>query len=139
MKMEAVMNATKARSQFSEFIDSVVRDKPQFMKRNRDVILSFSEAQVEQLLSKYRFNVQVEVEEDDSFTVVMDEMDLIGAGDTKDEAIDDLAEQMVEYAQEYYQEFSLYSQSPNRADHFPYILLILTQDSIDEVKALIND
>lgn len=137
--MTATMSATSVRRQFSEFIDGVVRDKPQFFKRNRDTILSLSEHQMQMLLENFRFHVTVEREEDHSFTVLPEDFDLIGVGNTKDEAIYDLAEQLMEYSQEYYDEFHLYANAPNRAHHFPYILHVLTKDSVEDVVSLIDE
>lgn len=139
INMDMVVNATQVRAHFSEFIDNVVRDKPQFMKRSRDVIYSFSENQIQLLLEQYQFHVNVEQDEDASYNVTDDKFDLIGWGNTKEEAIIDFAEQLVDYAEEYYQEFALYSLAPNRKHHFPYILHILTKHSIDEVRLLIHD
>jgi antitoxin YefM len=40
--MEAILNATEVRANFSGFFDSVVRERPQFVKRNRDIIAAVS-------------------------------------------------------------------------------------------------
>lgn len=138
IKMNMVMNSTTVRNHFSEFVDNVVRDKPQFMKRNRDLISFFSEEQLNSLLEKYQFHVKVEKDEDGSFNVMDEKFDLIGWGDTPEEALNDFAEQLIEYAQEYYEDFAMYFQSPNRRPHYPYILHVLSKNSVNEVRTIIH-
>ena len=49
------------------------------------------------------------------------ELDLVTEMDTPEEAIKDLIESIKDYADEYINELELYSKSPNRAHHLPYI------------------
>ena len=49
------------------------------------------------------------------------ELDLVAELGSPQAAIDDLIEAIKEYAEEYLQDFALYSKSPNRAHHLPYI------------------
>lgn len=44
----------------------------------------------------------------------------------------------MEYDNEYQDNFNLYFHSPNRRDHFPYIMHVLAQEDIKEVKRLIH-
>jgi Arc/MetJ-type ribon-helix-helix transcriptional regulator len=52
------------------------------------------------------------------------ELDLVTAMDTEDEAITDLAEMAVEYAEDYLGDLAFYAKSPNRAEHLPFILAV---------------
>ena len=49
-----------------------------------------------------------------------------------------LAQELIEYAQEYFSEFQLYFNSPNRHSHFPYVLKVLIQEDLDGVINLIS-
>ncbi len=49
------------------------------------------------------------------------ELDLVTEMDTPEEAIEDLIESVRDYADEYTNELELYSKSPNRAHHLPYV------------------
>ena len=49
------------------------------------------------------------------------ELDLVTEMDTPEGAIEDLIESVKDYADEYTNELELYSKSPNRAHHLPYI------------------
>jgi antitoxin YefM len=50
----------------------------------------------------------------------------------------ELANNLVEYAQEYIDEFHLYVNAPNRKEHFPFVIHVLIQPDIDAVIRLIN-
>lgn len=136
--MTNMPTATSIRREFSAFIDSTVRDKPQFFKRNRDTILTLSEDQLHQLLANFRFPATLDRDEDGSFLAVADGFDMIGVGDSQDAAIRHLAEELMDYAQEYYDDFHLYANATNRSHHFPYVLHVLAQDSIEGVVSLID-
>jgi hypothetical protein len=55
--MQKTLNATDVRANFGEFIDIIVREKPQAIKRNRDVIMAFSKQQMKELLSYIRVDI----------------------------------------------------------------------------------
>jgi predicted RNase H-like HicB family nuclease len=137
--MQEVLNATDVRREFSRFIDSVVREKPRAIKRNRDVIFSLSLDHIEDLLSKYELSMEFEQEDDGSYTGSLKQIpDIIGNGDTIDDLRYDLAVQLMEYAQDYYANFTRYYNAPNRRSHLPYILSVLIQDDVEGVKKLIH-
>ncbi|HEO64381.1 MAG TPA: hypothetical protein ENI73_00780, partial [Spirochaetes bacterium] len=52
------------------------------------------------------------------------ELDLVTEGDTTNEALSDLIEMTIDYAEQYMEEFDQFSKSPNRASHKDYILEI---------------
>ena len=52
------------------------------------------------------------------------ELDLATAMDTEGEALTDLAEMAVEYAEDYLEDLAFYAKSPNRAEHLPCILAV---------------
>lgn len=136
--MDAVLNATEVRSNFGGFIDNVVRVKPQFVKRNRDVIASMSIPQLKSLLSAYEFTFEYE-ETDGKFVGSLEQIeDIIGEGDTLDQLKLDLASQLIEYSSEYFADFDGYQAAPNRKDHAPYILRALIYDSVNEVAELLH-
>lgn len=53
-------------------------------------------------------------------------------------ALNDLAKELIEYAQDYINEFQMYYNSKNRKHHFPYVLRVLLAQDAEEVKGLIN-
>jgi hypothetical protein len=136
--MKAMLNATDVRRHWGQFIDDVVREGPRFVKRNRDELAALSTDHLHIVLAPYQFDVQVFKEEDGTVTVSLDSFDLVENGDTYEEAIDLLADELVEYSQEYLENFNVYFHSPNRRNHFPYILHVFIQKDIEGVKSLIR-
>ncbi len=66
------------------------------------------------------------------------ELDLATEGDTPDAALDDLIDMAIDYAEQYMEEFELFSNSPNRASHKPYILEIHKRSSKEKVRELFS-
>ena len=64
------------------------------------------------------------------------ELDLATEGNTTEEALDDLIDMAIDYAEQYMEEFELFSKSPNRAAHKPYILEIQEKGTKEGVREL---
>ncbi|WP_059106209.1 hypothetical protein [Shouchella shacheensis] len=136
--MQKTLTATHVRRNWGQFNDDVVRKGPRFVKRNRDSWAALSSEHLKAAFSQFMFDAHFTREEDGSFTVTLKGFDLVENGDTEEEAIDLIAEELIEYAKEYQDEFTTYFNAPNRREHFPFILNVLAQDSVDEVKDLIR-
>lgn len=136
--MPATLNATDVRKNWGQFNDDVIREGPRFVKRNRDewVALSFDHLKVG--FSTFTFDSTFFQEEDGTVTVTINGFDLVENGDTEDEALDLIVDELIEYANEYQDNFKLYFNAPNRRDQFPYIMNVLAQDNTEDIKSLIN-
>lgn len=130
--------ATDIRKNFSSAIDTAVREKPVAFQRNRDKLMLFSNAQVLGLLKDCSLKPVFISEEDGSITATLDGFDLVINAANQEEATTKLAEEIIEYALEYYDQFQLYFSSNNRKQHFPYVLRVLLAEDLDEVKELIH-
>lgn len=64
------------------------------------------------------------------------ELDLATEGDTTEEALNDLIDMTMDYADQYLEEFELFSKSPNRAGHKSYILEIHNRKTKEKVRDL---
>ena len=115
-------NATDIRKNWSETVDRVVREKPVFAKRTRDTIMISDTHLISYLLTPYFFTAQEIYEDDGTLTLSLNELDLIANGPTKQEAISNLANDILEYSIEFYDEFDYWSSASNRQKHIPYIL-----------------
>jgi predicted RNase H-like HicB family nuclease len=134
MFMQNVLNATDVRANFGGFIDSIVRERPQAVKRNRDVIMAFSKQQMKELLSVYELTFEYEQDEDGRFAGSIEQIEDIAADAfTLEELRLELARGIMEYAIDYESNYSRYYQSPNRHSHAPYILRVLMEDDIESV------
>ena len=71
-------------------------------------------------VSEKRLTVLV-AKEGGKYCAFCPELDLVTELDSLQEAIQDITEAIRDYAQEYLEDISIYSKSPNRAHHLPYI------------------
>ncbi|MDP4095168.1 MAG: hypothetical protein Q8920_17675 [Bacillota bacterium] len=132
------LNASSVRKEWGGFIDSVVREKPQVIKRSRDYIFATNIDQFRIILKAYTFSARLYTEEDGSITVSLNEIDIVANGKDKEDALLKAAQDLKEYAEEYYSDFETCYSSPNRKSHLPYVLNVLCQNSIEGVKSIIN-
>lgn len=82
----------------------------------------------------------IEQDENDEFVGTVNEIeDIVVDGETPDEVLSAIAENLMEYAKEHLTDsFRLYFNAPNRRQHFPFVLKVAMQNSLDDVKRLIN-
>jgi len=137
--MKTTLNATDVRREWSKFIDDVKWVKPALIKRNRDIIAVLSIDLIEFILKEYRLTVDVRQEEDGSYTGILKEIDLMANAADMESLELELARELIEYSEEYINEFGLYYNSPNRKNHFAYIYrTMLASDDIEKVKKLFS-
>ena len=137
--MKTILNATDVRREWSKFIDDVKWVKPALIKRNRDIIAVLSIDLIEFILKEYRLTVDVRQEEDGSYTGILKEIDLMANAADIESLELELARELIEYSEEYINEFGLYYNSPNRKNHFAYIYrTMLASDDIEKVKKLFS-
>ena len=136
-KLEAI-NATDVRKDWGRFIDSVVRNKPKFIKRSRDYIFAASIDMLNEMLKEYTLTATVYEEENGTITAELEEIDIAANGSTKEEALGILASNLQEYAEEYYNEFEYWYSAPNRKAHLPYVLKVLLQDETEDILSMIK-
>ncbi|WHH61311.1 hypothetical protein [Petroclostridium sp. X23] len=132
------ISATEARKEWSSVIDTVVREKPAFVTRTRDLIILSNLQTMEALLERYSFTAEEFIEDNGSVTLSLNEIDLVVNSETKEKAVLMLAEELKEYAEEYYNEFNFWSNAPNRKSHLPYVLKVLLLDDINKIGATVK-
>lgn len=123
--MLQLMNATDVRKDWSSVVDATVRVKPQFFKRTRDYVFLSDFHFMEELLSGYTFSAVRMEESDGSVTLALNEIDLVENGKDENEARSKLASSILEYAEDYYTDFSYWGSAPNRKSHIPYVFKAL--------------
>ena len=64
-------------------------------------------------------------EADGSITLALNEIDLVENGINENEARAKLANAILEYAQDYYNDFAYWGSAPNRRSHIPYVFKAL--------------
>ncbi len=126
-------NATDVRKEWSSVVDSVIHDKPKFIKRTRDRMWLSNLDTMQEILEGYKFTAESFREEDGSVTLSLSEIDLVENGNTEAEARTLLAEAIMDYSIEYYGNYQLYSKAPNRRTHIPYIFKALIMDDAEKL------
>ena len=125
--------ATDVRKEWSSICDSVIHDKPKFIKRTRDKMWFSNLETINEILKAYIFSAQKFVEEDGSITLSLNEIDLVENGVDETSARQALGQSILEYSIEYYNDYAFYSHSPNRKGHVPYIFKALIMDDSKKI------
>ena len=132
------ISATEARKSFSETIDNAVYHRPQFIKRTRNNVVVMGQELVNRMLNDLKLILTVE--EDNGLYIVYSETleGVLASASDREEAIEAYCRELDEYAHEYYDNFELYSNSPNRKHHLPYILRIACSSSLEDLKGMLE-
>jgi len=93
---------------------------------------------LEIMLSQYAFSAETFKEDDGSYTISLNEIDLAENADTLDNAKMKLAESILEYSEDYYKEYKYWSTAPNRAMHIPYVFKALILNDPKKIGELIS-
>lgn len=141
MFLPTQLTITEVRRDMSRFADRVIHEEPAIVVRRgrRDSFWAIDDAKFRDILRAYRFTLDYDQAEDGRFYGSLREIeDVIGEGDTIEELTRDLARYLLDYARGYAEDIKLFYNAPNRRSHFPYILNVLSQDSIEDVVGLID-
>ena len=138
MRDMLTLNATDVRKEWSTVIDNTIREKPQFIRRTRDYMMLADIEFLSILLENYKFTATKYKEEDGSITLELNEIDLIVNAENLENAKLKMAQEILDYAEDFYTEFNIWSIAPNRKAHIPYIFKVLILDDIDKVGELIS-
>ncbi len=125
--------ATTVRKEWSAVCDSVIHEKPKFIKRTRDKMWFSNLETISELLEVYYFSAMKYIEDDGSITLSLNEIDLVENGKDEQEARLNMGNAILEYALDYYNEYEMYSRSPNRKKHIPYIFKALIIDNPEKI------
>ncbi len=132
------MSATEVRKDWSRVLDSVTRRRPAFIKRTHDNVVLASTESLSAMLSYVRYETTIFQEDDGSITLSLDALDLVVNEKSLESAKKSLANDIEEYAEEYYANYESYSVSPNRRAHLPYVMKALIADSPKELEDAIE-
>lgn len=128
------INATDIRKNWSTACDTVARVRPSFIKRTHDNLVLSSKKDMLRLLDDVKFTYSVFKEDDGSYTAALENIDLAENAGEKEGAVDAMAASILEYAEEFYEEYELYSNAPNRAGHLPMVMKALLLGDIWKIK-----
>jgi hypothetical protein len=77
-------------------------------------------------------------EDDGSFSGSLKELDLMANASNLEEFKTEMVRELIEYAQEYMNEFVKYYNTPNRKHHFPYVMRVVIQKENKAIWSLID-
>ena len=107
MKTETYyQNASEVRKNWSVTLDSVVYERPAFIKRTRDQVAMVNTDLLLRLLAYCKYHVISEKEDDGSVTCYVEELQLVENAPEKEECINKVVAAMKDYAVDYYSRFS---------------------------------
>ncbi len=140
MKMLDKLQFTEARKEFTALYNHVFNEyKPMIVKRKQTEEIMMLRADLQKmLLSKFNLKPEVIKEDDGSFTLTLDQLDLYANSDSFEKAIKELIDDLKFYSQDYINRSQLFLNSPNRRSHFPYVLRVLLCDNDEEVRGLLE-
>jgi len=131
------INATTVRNEWSSVVESVIREKPTFIKRTRDYMFLSDISVLEHLLSAYTFHAVILVEDNGSVTLTLEEIDLAENAPDIPEAIAKLADSILDYSEDYYKEFAYWSRG-SRKSHIPFVIKALVLNDAEKIGGLIE-
>lgn len=109
-------------------------------KSNTDKTVSIISTDLleETIDAAYKFNPIIDPDtEGHGYTVALDEVMVFGDGDTVNEAVFDLIDNLIEYTSMYFEKIDFYRQIDNRKNHYPYLRRIAKCTDRDEVLEVI--
>lgn len=130
------VNATDVRKNWSTYLDNV-RNKPIFIKRTHDFSALMDIKSLKLVLRYVPITYSKVTDKDGSIVISSNDMDVVSTGKDEQEALLNFTSDLVEYAQEFYDEFEFWSSAPNRTKHIPMVLRILTADNSQEVEDML--
>jgi len=131
------MNATDVRKAFSTVIDTAAREKPVFIRRTRDNLMLADLGFVEALISNCVLTAERYREDDGSVTLTLDQIDVAVNAPSEPEALVALSSDLQAYALEYYEHYPIWSISPNRKEHLPYVVKVLIAGDLKRIGDMI--
>jgi len=131
------MNDTDIGNDWGAVIDSVIKEKPKFIKRTHDYMFMSNLNILESILEPYKFTAEKLIEPDGSVTLGLEEIDLAVNGKDEEEAVRKMAEDILEYAEDYYSDFDNWYSAVNRKSHLPYVVKALMLNDVHKIGRLI--
>lgn len=128
------VNATDVRKEFGNYIDTIVRTKPIFIKRSRDYIMGISVDMIKELVRDVEFTVEEFREDDGSTTLSMAEFGIVVNAENFEEANELILNDLREYALEYYEDPLFWGSDLKRKAQFKKILKVLVTEDEKELK-----
>lgn len=129
--------SSDVRQDWSRFVDEVIHKSPKFVQRNeRDVFVSMNLEYMSVIMDSIRYSVEVEYDkESEEYIATMHDFWFVEAGETEEIAVHKLANQLLDFAADYYKDLHMYHSTKDFKKQFPLVLKALITD---EAKRIID-
>ena len=117
------INVTDARKDMSTFFDNVIHEKPIILKKRKYEAVLIEKSLLSVFLSSQKIVVKTVVSESKKVMVIAPMFDVIGEGETRVSAIENLCDNLFAYANEVYNNFMFYYYGQNIKDKLGHIFL----------------
>ena len=131
------IDTTDVLNKWNDVSDTVINEKPIFIKENSKQMMLSSIDFLESLLYGYNFTAKNYIEDDNSITLSLNEMDLVENASTEDDAKKLLAKAILEYSENFYNEFQKWSSAPNKKSEIPYVFKALALGDVEKIQITI--
>jgi hypothetical protein len=129
VKAATQVGIVQARSELGRLVkNAALLHQPSLISNGEAVGLLLGVEDVETLAAGLSFHPDVATD-GEGVSAWLPEFELYGHGDDVDSALQDLANEVREYVDEYLADIDRYRHAPNRASHFPYVLKVLALDA----------
>lgn len=126
---------SQAKAELSALMDQVVREhRPTVIERRREAMIAVSLPDLRALLASFRFEPRVTIGRKET-VAALDDLALVGSGRSLDAAIDDLLEELRDYAADFISRYAFYTQTDRRAHALWVLRFALTPP--DEQRGLL--
>lgn len=128
--------SSSVRQEWSRFVDEVIHTAPKFVQRNeRDIFVSMNLDIMQMLMEDVRYAVTIEYDnEAEEYIATMEDFWFVETGVSSEEAIDNLAMQLMDFSTDYYKELNVYRSTNDFKKQFPKVLKALIIDNANEVR-----
>lgn len=133
MYKQLAVSSEQVSKSLDKYLDAVNRGRPLFIKHGDKYAVALELDLVKRLVADVTFSVEVTREVDDSYILTSEGFDMIATGQTLEEAEQQLAEELSEYAQDYFAEVDVWSRDKHRASQIRELLCILVTNSEKEL------
>lgn len=127
------MNETDVRRNWSEVLERVIHNKPAFIKINQDRMMLSNIDFIRNFLLDCEFSAEKFIEDDGTVTLSLNEIALVENAPTEAEAIYTLAKAILDYAVDFYNNFSFWSSVPSNKFEIPYVFKALVLGNISKI------
>jgi antitoxin YefM len=136
----ASLDFSRAKSTLSELMTEVVYGHaPRIVRRHRgkEEMVLVGTRDLVRFLDSFRFDTEVTIDAGE-VTVRIPQLGVLGFGETLEEALEDLVEELRLYAADFFERASFFAET-DRAEHAPWLLRFALTPPHDQLELLYED